>query len=62
MLEVVEREGAAFLKLVEDCLQKEGRLVSVPSEHNVLNGAAGNSLSSANSGIQAMTGFTNGYG
>ncbi|KAH6909230.1 hypothetical protein BKA70DRAFT_1400160 [Coprinopsis sp. MPI-PUGE-AT-0042] len=30
MLEVVEREGQAFLKLVTDCLQKENRLVSVP--------------------------------
>jgi hypothetical protein len=38
MLEVVEREGASFLKLVEDCLRKEDRLVSVPSERNVLNG------------------------
>ncbi|TEB27091.1 hypothetical protein FA13DRAFT_976453 [Coprinellus micaceus] len=38
MLEVVEKEGSSFLRLVEDCLRKEGRLVSVPSEHNVLNG------------------------
>ena len=28
MLQVVETEGASFLRLVEDCLRKEGRLVT----------------------------------
>jgi hypothetical protein len=62
MLEAVEREGAAFLKLVEDCLQKEGRLVSVPAEHNVLNGAAGNPLSPVNPVVPAMAEYAHGYG
>lgn len=30
MLDVLEREGGSFLKLVEDCLRKENRLVAVP--------------------------------
>ena len=29
MLDVLEREGGSFLNLVEDCLRKEGRLLSV---------------------------------
>lgn len=29
MLNVLEREGGSFLNLVEDCLRKEGRLLSV---------------------------------
>ena len=33
MLNVLEREGGSFLNLVEDCLRKEGRLLSV--EHPV---------------------------
>ena len=33
MLDVLEREGGSFLNLVEDCLRKEGRLLSV--EHPV---------------------------
>ncbi|EAU85254.1 hypothetical protein CC1G_10040 [Coprinopsis cinerea okayama7 len=32
MLEVVEREGRSFLNLVEDCLRKEGRLVTMPAD------------------------------
>ena len=34
MLNVLEREGGSFLSLVEDCLRKEGRLLSI--EHPVL--------------------------
>ncbi|KAJ2934688.1 hypothetical protein H1R20_g2407, partial [Candolleomyces eurysporus] len=62
MLEVVEREGAAFLKLVEDCLRKEGRLVSVPSEHNVPAGDSLNSALSSTPGVPVMAPFSNGYG
>ena len=38
MLDVLEREGGTFLNLVEDCLRKEGRLLSVErpvSSHSV---------------------------
>lgn len=54
MLDVVQKEGASFLKLVEDCLRTENRLVSVPSECNGLGatalGAQGE-ITSSNSGL-----------
>lgn len=44
MLQVVETEGASFLRLVEDCLRKEGRLVttedSLLSDHGSPESAA----------------------
>lgn len=58
MLEVVEKEGAGFLKLVEDCLRTENRLVSVPSEPITLGatalGARGG-FPSSSSGLGAVS-------
>ncbi|KAF5341794.1 hypothetical protein D9611_001377 [Ephemerocybe angulata] len=56
MLEMVEKEGASFLRLVEDCLSKEGRLVPVP-EHNVPPLMNSNSRGSVSSIPQHMPGF-----
>ncbi|TFK27837.1 hypothetical protein FA15DRAFT_585584 [Coprinopsis marcescibilis] len=69
MLQVVEREGRSFLKLVEECLRKEGRLASVPApntsiHNNTLDPPPDPSGSSQKIGTMdqpSVTCTTNGY-